>query len=131
MITSSSQPNIVGQYGLSSCWSCITPIFARKLALTATAHRYRSVPLPLTARSCWQAIADSHTPASGRNGIKPSDANSPTASQLLGSWLFTATVGIWGLQLPYAGSRHSRRRQIEKLCRYRANNRKIIIQNII
>ena len=22
-------------------------------------------------------------------------------AKLLGSWLFTATVGIWGLQLPY------------------------------
>ena len=28
--------------------------------------------------------------------VGASVANSPTASQLLGSWLFTAAVGIWG-----------------------------------
>ena len=29
--------------------------------------------------------------------VGANDANSPTASQLLGSWIFTAAVGIWGL----------------------------------
>ena len=38
--------------------------------------------------ACWTIVSAA---------VGASDPNSPTASQLLGSWLFTAVVGIWGL----------------------------------